>query len=94
MVGVILESIEGRDDVLFVLSSDHGGDATGNHGSAVDEHLLIPIFIRGRGVKVGHEIEGLVRDRDITPTVVWAMGIEGSPHWYGDVLYDVFEETE
>jgi arylsulfatase A-like enzyme len=47
MIGAILDAVEGLDDILFVLSSDHGGTADGEHGRPEDEHVLIPIFYKG-----------------------------------------------
>ena len=90
MVGEFLESIEGHD-VVFALSSDHGGTADGAHGRQEDEHLLIPMWFVGPGIKSNYEITGQVRGRDMVPTLLWSMGIEGSPHITGNVIYEIFE---
>ena len=90
MVGELFNSIEGLD-VVFALSSDHGGTADGAHGRQEDEHLLIPIWFVGDGIKSSYEIVGQVRNRDMVPTLLWSMGIEGSPYIVGDVIYEIFE---
>ena len=38
------------------ISSDHGGHG-GRHGSAQDSDVIIPLFVRGPGVKKNHKIQ-------------------------------------
>ena len=45
IVGRLLDVIEG-EDVMLLLSSDHGGSDFG-HGDPKDEDLFIPMFIKG-----------------------------------------------
>ena len=90
MVGQMLDAIQGQD-VIFSLSADHGGTPDGAHGREEDEHLLIPIWFVGPGIKANYEIIGQVRNRDMVPTLVWSMGYEPTPYAVGKVIYEIFE---
>lgn len=56
-------------------------------------YVFLFFSFQGPGIKAGYQIRGDVRDRDITPTVAWSLGIKQSPYWYGDVVYEIFEEN-
>lgn len=89
MIGELLDSVEGLP-VLVLLSTDHGGHDFG-HGDPLDSDLNIPIFIQGPGVKVGYEMKESVRNMDLVPTVLWAMGYKSPSPWYGKIMYEAFE---
>ena len=45
LIGQLLDAAD-ANDVLVLLSSDHGGHDT-SHGSYIDEDLFIPMFVKG-----------------------------------------------
>ena len=92
-VGILLDTIADSnmtDGTMVVLHADHGGEGT-NHGNQQDSDLLIPMFLRGPGIKAGHEFEVDISIVDIAPTVMYALGLKPSPHWNGQVMWDAFE---
>lgn len=94
-VGTILDTIDASgmaDEILVILSSDHGGTGY-SHGCKDDTCLEIPMFIRGPGMKVNHQFVHEVRNQDIMPTVVYAMGLEANPWWKGTPMYEAFENV-
>jgi arylsulfatase A-like enzyme len=50
-----------------MMTTDHGGGLHG-HGAEADSDILIPMFVRGPGVRVGQQFENIVRNMDIVPT--------------------------
>lgn len=94
LVGTVLDTIDEAmmaDEVLILLSSDHGGSDFG-HGCHEDACLLIPLFIQGPGIKADHEFVNAVRNQDIVPTALYAMGYKLSPWWTGQVLFEAFDD--
>ena len=95
LVGQVLDVIDALNmtsEVLVYLSADHGGDVgTTHHGSQDDACLMIPMFIRGPGVKKNHSFKIEVRNEDIAPTGVYALGLQPSPWWKGKPMMEAFD---
>ena len=83
--------MEMADDVLVTLSSDHGGIDFG-HGNYADSDIMVPMFVRGPGVKVNHQFEWEVENKDMVPTAFFAMGLKQSKWWRGRPMDEAFEE--
>ena len=88
MLGQVMDTIQGQD-VVIIVGSDHGGTPDGNHGRAEDEHLLVPIWFSGPGIRANNEIMASIRNRDMVPTLLWLMGFETTPYAVGSVLHDI-----
>ena len=84
-----LEELDMSDEVLVMLSADHGGLGY-SHGSQADHDLLIPMFVRGPGVKANHQFEFEVENKDMVPTVFYAMGLKSSYWWRGRYMREAF----
>ena len=76
-------------EVLVTLSSDHGGLNYG-HGSYADHDLMIPMFLRGPGVKVNYTFAFDVENKQMVPTAFYALGMKPSRWWKGKVMDEAF----
>ena len=97
----IIESQGVMNRTLIILSADHGGEGRG-HGFQDNNCLLIPMFIRGPMVLKNHKFKMAVRNMDIVPTALYALGLRPSVWWtgrvmteaYGDVMYNHIPDSE
>ena len=85
----LIESLGMTDEVMLVVTSDHGGKGTG-HGEFRDDDIIVPMFIKGPGIKVNYEMKYEVRNIDVIPTILKAMGYKRSPWWKGIPLDQIF----
>ena len=91
-VGEIIDLVENNnrfDRTLVILSADHGG-VEYNHGFQNDVCVHIPMFIRGPGVLEDHRFRLTVRNMDIVPTALHALGLRASPWWTGRVMTEAY----
>lgn len=72
------------DRTLVVLVADHGGTGT-KHGSDTTNELEVPLVFAGPGIAKG-ELTGRVRNIDMAPTVVKALGLKPHACWEGAAL--------
>lgn len=63
-----------REQTLIVITADHGGHGT-VHGADIPEDMTIPLILSGYGVCAGIVLEGEPRITQITPTVLWMLGL-------------------
>jgi len=76
-----LDELDLADDTLVVYCSDNGY-SHGSHGlrgkrSAYEESMRIPLLMRyPNGLPAGREVEGLVLNVDVVPTVLRACGLD------------------
>ena len=94
LVGELLDVIDDanmQDDVMVVLTTDHGGHRF-SHGTQQDADWIVPMFIRGPGIKKNYEMEHEVRNIDVAATIARAMGYRSSVWWKGITLDQIFEE--
>ncbi len=95
-MGEVLDGIAAsakEEEVLILLSTDHGGLGTA-HGGQRDTDLIIPMFIKGPGIKVNYEFTEEIRNMDMVPTIAHYMGIKQNPMWRGQVMSEAFETNE
>ena len=95
-IGIILDAIEEvnkENDTLVIVTSDHGGGPHG-HGRYQDSDVLIPMFLKGPGIKKGHKFQRTVYNVDIVPTIMHALGYKPNPFWVGRVMDDAFEDFD
>ena len=78
--------------MLVLLSTDHGGLDYG-HGREADSDIIIPMFIRGPGIKQGYQFTSIVRNLDMVPTIAHALGMKLSPWWSGKVMTEAFVDN-
>lgn len=80
----IKKLIENEDnECITIIVADHGGHER-SHGTELDEDMLIPVIIHGRGLK--GVIEEPVSIKDIAPTIISILGATPAPEWEGRVL--------
>ena len=75
---------------MLFFSTDHGGHDF-RHGEAIDEDMIIPVMLRGPGIKQNYTFNFEVGNQDIPPTVTWAMGLKPSNWWTGQNVWEAFE---
>lgn len=98
--GMILEALENkgvRDDLIIIISSDHGENIGelgiyAEHGTADQITTRIPMIIRWPGMVSGHVDEGLHYNLDLLPTLAEILNLESFSAWDGEsfapTLYD------
>jgi predicted AlkP superfamily pyrophosphatase or phosphodiesterase len=94
-IGQILDVIDDenmQDDVMVVLTSDHGGHGL-THGTYQDDDLIVPMFFRGPGIKKNYAMRGDVRNIDVAATIARAMGYRTSVWWKGTAVNQIFVNT-
>ena len=75
---------ESRQEVTVLVQSDHGGHER-THGTEMDEDMLIPWILSGKGVKPG-ELTGEVRIFDTCPTLAHLLGLNPAKEWDGRII--------
>ena len=93
-VGRLLEALRARGrlaDTLVVVTSDHG-ESLGEHGETThsmtlyDSVLAVPLLMAGPGLPAGQVVPGLVRVKDVAPTVLAQVGLDPLPEAQGEDL--------
>ena len=77
---------------LFIVG-DHGGHGH-THGTTVPADRLVPWIVVGPGIKVGHQITGMVRLIDTVPTIIRVFGLDQArvlPDADGQVIKEIFD---
>ena len=90
-VGQIIKYLEENDrlkDTVVFFISDHGGIDKG-HGHDTMTDMETPFIIYGCGVKPG-EIEDVVVNYDLAPTIAWLLGCEAPQVWRGKPIKSAF----
>lgn len=96
----ILETIEGlglSDDILLILTSDHGESLT-EHGIYFDHHGLydvsiqVPLIFWGSVLPKGRRIKGFVQHVDILPTILDLLNISKKCIFEGKSMLPLMEE--
>lgn len=72
------------EEYAVIILADHGGHDR-MHGTEEDTDMTIPVFIKGKGIKEGNEIDG-VRIIDVAPTICKLLGVESNIEWEGEAL--------
>ena len=90
---VIKSIVESVDDgeTVFVLTTDHGGHGLHHSTEYVNETLQTPLFIWGKGIKKGHQIEVPTVGMDVTATLAKLLGVDPLPHWTCRAIEEIFE---
>jgi len=84
-LGLVLDALkESGRDVTVLVQSDHGGHER-THGTEMDEDMLIPWILSGKGVKPGQLTEE-VRIYDTCPTLAHLLGLQPAKEWDGSVI--------
>ena len=78
-----------QDQTIVFLSSDHGADF-GGHGSKNDNNVLIPMMVRGPGIRQNHAFTRYVRNLDVVPTALYSLGLQPSVLWTGKIMTEAF----
>ena len=79
-----LDTHVGLDDVLIVLTADHG-ESLGDHGETYhtlfiyDSTVHVPLILSGPGVPAGQRISEVVSSVDLFATLLGLLGIEAPP---------------
>jgi predicted AlkP superfamily pyrophosphatase or phosphodiesterase len=87
-IGQVLEAIRAlgwAEETTTLALSDHGGHGR-SHGTDMEEDMLIPWILHGRGVKRGCVLEEPVRIYDSCATLAHLLGCERHPEWDGRVV--------
>jgi arylsulfatase A-like enzyme/Tfp pilus assembly protein PilF len=86
-VGRLLDGLRGDgrlDRTLVVVTADHG-ESLGEHGEAThssslyDAVLHVPLLMQGPDLPTGHRVDGVVRVKDVAPTVLSQVGLPALP---------------
>ncbi|GAB4508360.1 MAG: hypothetical protein OHK0046_00520 [Anaerolineae bacterium] len=98
-IGRLLDAVDDmglRDDMLILLTADHGGHGTA-HGQNIPEDMRIPWIISGPGVIDNADLSTLAADPvsllDAAPTVLWALDMAIPQAMQGRVICEAFGRT-
>ncbi len=85
-IGEIMEVIQQRIDKfdenwLIIISSDHGGTASGNHGGLTAEEVFVPLFFYGQDALNRPISRPVPFNTDIVPTLLGFLELETDPAW-------------
>jgi hypothetical protein len=75
----------------ILVQADHGGHER-NHGTEMDEDMLIPWVVQGPRIRRGHSIEAPVSLLDTAPTLAELLGIPPHPDWEGRCPQEIFSD--
>lgn len=92
LIGVILDATrEGgiHDNMVLIISSDHGGIGYGHGGETLAE-IEIPFLVYGKGVKADYTIRHPVYTYDNAATVAFVLGLETPYAWIGRPVKSAF----
>lgn len=92
-VGAIIQAVKDAgiyDESVILLSSDHGGLATGHGGTSMNEMETL-FAICGKGIKKGGQMTDVMMQFDIAPTIGKVFGLQEPQYWRGKAA-DVFEK--
>lgn len=78
------------DDVIFLMSSDHGGTGKGHGGKTLVE-LETPFIIAGRHVRQGGEFNESMMQYDTAATLAYIFGLQQPQVWTGRPMRQVFK---
>jgi hypothetical protein len=80
------------DDTYIFINTDHGGTYHQPwHGEMNDDNLVIPMFVKGPGIKKNYEMKSHVKDMDTTPTIMKILGLQPNEYWKGKIIDEIFE---
>lgn len=72
------------EEYTVIVTADHGGHGR-THGTEMEEDMVIPLFIKGKGFERGAVFES-ADIKDIAPTVNKLLGVAPDPEWEGKPL--------
>jgi len=81
------------DKTIFIFVSDHGRDDKSHgmsHGGFSTHELTVQFLAHGAGVKQGHVITSAVGVDDVSPTILYALGIRQPGVWHGRPVKELF----
>jgi predicted AlkP superfamily pyrophosphatase or phosphodiesterase len=94
-IEILLEGLKNNgieENTYVILTTDHGAAfGTKKHGFQTDENMYIPFYIRGPGIKKGYELQDLVKNADVTPTVLHMLGFGSDKLWRSRVVSEAWE---
>lgn len=77
-----------RDETLFIITADHGGQ--GNfHGSSSMEDMTIPWIANGAGIQP-KQLTSSITTVDTAATAAFALNLQIPPEWDGVPVYEAF----
>jgi predicted AlkP superfamily pyrophosphatase or phosphodiesterase len=77
-------------ETTLMLTSDHGGHAR-THGTDSPDDMVIPWFMVGPNIRVGHEVASPISLLDIAPTFARLLEITPHPEWEGHCIDEAFK---
>ena len=77
-------------DCVVILTTDHGGYNKSHGGQWVNDVMKTPLFLWGKGVRAGCQIDDPVIHMDVPATIAWLFGIKPLDNWTGKALKRAF----
>lgn len=77
------------EDTLVLMTADHGGWGS-SHGQNNMANFYIPLLFYGAGIRSHSTISSFASNRDISATVMYALGLQPGPFFQGRVLHEIF----
>ncbi len=85
LIGELVDAILERPGIenehwLVIVTSDHGGDAGGSHGTMSDDYQTIPLIIAAPGLLSTRLHDGAGSHLDVHPTAIEFLGLDASDY--------------
>lgn len=78
------------ENLLFMVTADHGGSPDGHHGDSTDAEKIVSFYAKGRTVKPGSF--GYMEIRDTAAVVAFALGIKQPQNWSSRIPDNLFSD--
>ena len=90
----ILAELAERDEILLVVTADHGGGgvAPNDHDAPHPVNDAIPLILAGPAIRRGARSNRAAALLDIPPTILHALGVPIPPAYEGRVLAEAFQK--
>ncbi len=93
LIGEIINSLERNnylDNILLIVTSDHGGLGI-KHGGQSPEEMTIPWLAIGPGIPAGLALETDITSYDTAATTLYALNIAIPSEWDGQPVVELFK---
>ena len=81
------------DDIIFIVSSDHGGMKKSHGGNSMDE-LLIPWIAYGPNIKKNKNIKTFISTYDTPATIAYLFSADFPKYWEGKPIKEILAKDK
>eukprot|EP00123_Amoebidium_parasiticum_P001574 comp12701_c0_seq1/m.7798 comp12701_c0_seq1/g.7798 ORF comp12701_c0_seq1/g.7798 comp12701_c0_seq1/m.7798 type:complete len:347 (-) comp12701_c0_seq1:18-1058(-) len=94
-IGKIMQALDSAsilDQTMIIVVADHGGYGK-SHGAFNQANMFVPIIIQGPGITPGQQLSRYVKNIDLVPTALNALGLRPTEYMSGKILEEMYPDT-